>query len=393
MKILHTGDVHFQNSPLLEEIKKCAVKIVETAQKEKPDLVVIAGDLFDHGVQLGSPASIEAVRFVQALGDVSPVIIIRGTTTHDTERAVEVMKEIKTRNPIYSTEMVEHVGFYQNGFAPINADDDLRANDLLAVISCFPTVSKARIASVLNPEDMSCLNNEGSKLIADVLEYLGKKNEKFTAKGIPTIFVGHGTVNGAIASTGQTMNGHDLEWTVGDLRLAGCSLYCLGHIHRAQAWGNIFYCGSITRLNYGEEEEKGFYIHNIESNIESNTVESVFIPTPARKIKTKRVEGLPTDDLLADVEEGDCVRIVYEVNEEDLSRVNEDILKKVALERGAVEVKIEKTIIPQQRIRAEGISRVHSSEEKLKRWAELTGVEITPSVIEKLQILQTLEVI
>ncbi len=389
MKIFHTGDVHFQNSPLLGEIKKCAVKIVETAQKEKPDLVVIAGDLFDHGVQLGSPASIEAVRFVQALGDISPVIIIRGTTTHDTEKAVMVMKEVKTKNPIYSTEIVEQIGLYGDGFAPINANDGLGANGLLAVISCFPTVSKACIASVLNPEDMSCLGNEGSKLIADVLEYLGRKNESFVSKGIPTVFVGHGTVNGAIASTGQTMNGHDLEWTVGDLRLAGCSLYCLGHIHRAQAWGNIFYCGSITRLNYGEEEEKGFYIHNIESN----TVKSTFIPTPARKIKTKRAEGLPTEDLLADVTEGDCVRIVYEINEEDLSRINEDILKKVALERGAAEVRIEKTIVPKVRVRAEGISSVHSSEEKLKRWAELTGVEITPTVIEKLQMLETLEVI
>lgn len=384
MKIVHTGDVHFQNSSLLEEIKKCAVKIVETAQKEKPDLVVIAGDLFDHGVQLGSPASIEAVKFIQALGNVSPVIIIRGTTTHDAEKAIEIMKEVKANNPIYSTERIEQVGFYPNGFAPINTDNEFRTNDLLSVISCFPTVSKARIASVLNPEDMSCLNNEGGKLIINILEYLGKKNERFTAKGIPAVFIGHGTVHGAIASTGQTMNGHDLEWTVGDLKLAGCSLYCLGHIHRAQAWGNIFYCGSITRLNYGEAEEKGFYIHNVESN----TVKSTFIPTPARKIKTKRAEGLPTEDLLADVTEGDCVRIVYEINEEDLSRVNEDILKKVALERGAAEVKIEKTIVPKVRVRAEGISRVHSSEEKLKRWAELTGVEITPTVIEKLQMLE-----
>lgn len=385
MKILHTGDVHFQNSPLLEEIKKCAVRVVETAREEKPDLVVIAGDLFDHGVQLGSPASIEAVKFVQALGDVSPVIIIRGTTTHDTEKAVEVMKEIKTRNPVYSTEMVEQVGLYEEGFTQIKGD-----NGLKAVISCFPTVSKARIASVLNPDDMYCLNNEGSKLITDVLEYLGKKNIEFSAKGIPTIFVGHGTVNGAIASTGQTMNGRDLEWTVGDLRLAKCFLYCLGHIHKAQAWGNIFYCGSLTRLNYGEEEEKGFYIHNLNSLATRyrSPVTSLFIPTPARKIKTKRVDGLPTEDLLADVVEGDCVRIVYEVDEEDLSKVNEDILKKVALERGAAEVKIEKTIVPKLRVRAEGISRVHSSEEKLRRWAELTGVEITPSLVEKLKNLE-----
>ncbi len=380
MKVLHTGDVHFSNSSLLGEIKKCAKKIITTAGEEKPDLVVIAGDLFDHGIQLGSPASIEAVKFVQALGDVAPVVIIRGTTTHDTEGAVKLIKEIKVKYPIYSTEIVEQVGLYEEGFAQIKGDDGLKI-----VISCFPTVSKARIASVLNPDDMSCLNNEGSRLIVDALEYLGEKNKEFTTKGIPTIFIGHGTVHGAVASTGQTLNGHDLEWTVGDLRLAKCSLYCLGHIHRAQAWGNIFYCGSITRLNYGEEEEKGFYIHNVES---SGKVESIFIPTPARKIKTKRVNGLPTEDLLTDVKEGDCVRIVYEVNEEDLPKVNEDILKKVALEKGAAEVKIEKTIVPKMRVRAEGISRVRSAEEKLKRWAELAGVEVTPSLIEKLKNLE-----
>jgi exonuclease SbcD len=208
------------------------------------------------------------------------------------------------------------------------------------------------------------------------------------ASGVPTILVGHLTVTGSQTSTGQVMTGRDLELTTGDLKLAGCDAYLLGHIHKQQSWDTIYYCGSITRLNHGETEAKGFYIHDIHDGV----VESRFYETPARTMRTKRTEGLPTIDTVADVQKGDLVRVVYEIAEEDLHKVDEEAIRSAALARGAADVKIQKTIVPKIRVRAEGISRSATLEEKLMRWAETTGAEITREIVEKLALLETNEV-
>jgi DNA repair protein SbcD/Mre11 len=84
--------------------------------------------------------------------------------------------------------------------------------------------------------------------------------------------------------------------------------------------------------------------------------------------------------------------VVYEVAEEDLHKVDEEAIRAAALARGAADVKIEKVIIPKIRVRAEGISRATTLEDKLMRWAEITSAEITRETIEKLALLEDHEV-
>ena len=45
-------------------------------------------------------------------------------------------------------------------------------------------------------------------------------------------------------------------------------------------------------------------------------------------------------------------------------------LRRLAYEKGAAHVKIEKTVLPMTNVRSEGISRLRSLDEKLKRWGE-----------------------
>jgi hypothetical protein len=66
-------------------------------------------------------------------------------------------------------------------------------------------------------------------------------------------------------------------------------------------------------------------------------------------------------------------------------------LRRLAYERGAAHVKIEKTVIPMTNVRSEGISRLKSLDEKLKRWGEMNGQPITASLLDKLRLLQTLD--
>ncbi len=130
----------------------------------------------------------------------------------------------------------------------------------------------------------------------------------------------------------------------------------------------------------------GFFLHTIAEG----RVESMFVETPARKMRTLAPAGtLPDASLIEEVEEGDYVRIVYSIREEDVAQVDDAALRRRAYEKGAARVKIEKTVLPMTNVRSEGISRLRSLDEKLKRWGELNGQPITASLLDKLRLLQT----
>ena len=391
MKILHTADLHFTNKPqLLADIVKCGDFLTDFANNEKPDLIVIAGDLYDEGVQLGSPASLEAIDFVYRCGMIAPVLVIRGTTSHDAEGSIEPLNKLRTAYPVYATDQIEQICLYHaahSAFFDVPRDAQLLPD---VIISCLPSVNKANVVSCCAGSSITDTGREAIDLVRDVLQSWGIINDRARGAGIPTILVGHGTITGSQLSTGQTMAGRDLEYTTGDLRLARCDLNVLGHIHKAQSWGNVFYSGSLTRLNYGEVEGKGFYLHEISGD--GGPVRSRFIETPARSMRTKRPEGLPTLETVADVQDGELVRIVYEIAEEDVGKVDEQAIIDAALARGAVDVKIEKTVIPTVRVRAEGISREHTLLSKLQTWGDTTGKDITVSLAEKLALLEESEI-
>ena len=104
----------------------------------------------------------------------------------------------------------------------------------------------------------------------------------------------------------------------------------------------------------------------------------------------KPMNGIPSTDDLGDIAAGDCVKLTFEISEEDLSKVNEEAIRQAALAKGAAEIKIEKIIVPKVTVRAEGISRLKNAEDKLRKWAELTGVEVNANMLKKLSDLETI---
>ena len=114
-------------------------------------------------------------------------------------------------------------------------------------------------------------------------------------------------------------------------------------------------------------------------SIDGERLDSEFVKTPARKMVTLESDGLPDASLLDTVGEGDYVRIKYTVKEEDRHQVDDAALVRLARQKGAYEVKIDKETIPFVTTRAEGISRLHSLPEKFAKWADLNGVTVTKS--------------
>jgi len=382
MKILHCADLHFNNSTLLPEIVKCADFMAKAAVTHRPDLVAVAGDVFDEKIPLGSKAVVEAISLVSRLGDTAPVVIVKGTYSHDHD-SLHVFGKLKTRFPVYVSEKVEQVALTPDGFYPLGSLPDNLS--VTAVISCLPSVSKAGLMPSAGAvdADIHAVNMEAAELLRDVFAGWGLVNADARRRGIPAVIVGHGSLMGSTTSTGQQMSGRDLEFGSGDLSLAKADAVCLGHIHKAQFQKNIFYSGSITRLNFGEEEDKGFYFHEIEDG----KLASSFIKTPARRLITLDISSMSDLGNMQDDLMEAHVRIRYAIGEENLHRMDDERIRKLLADRGAAEVVIRKTVVPANRVRAAGISQAKSLDEKIRRWAEAAGVTLPDGVFAKAVLL------
>jgi exonuclease SbcD len=389
MKVLHCADIHYRND-LVDEINKCTDFMVNKAKEEEVDLSIIAGDLFDERQTYDSAAFRSAIDFVKKLSEVSPVYILKGTNSHDGS-SIKFLEFINTKHPVYVAEEIGHVCF-QNDFKVIEYEaltDELRKEASItglctkALIFGIPPVTKANMLA-FNGNDMEGSRQDTIEALRNVIQMFGTLSEEAHNAGIPVILVGHLTVTGSTLSTGQQMVGREVELGVGDLRMTGADLVCLGHIHKVQSWKEIFYSGSITRLNFGEEEDKGFWIHEF---YKSELEESRFIKTPARQMVTIELNDESAETVMNNLSEGSYVRVRYQTTEEDVHKIDEKELKEKLLNIGAADVKIEKTVIPTERVRAEGISRLNSLDEKLRKWGETSGTEISDGVFEKLQSL------
>lgn len=390
-KVLHCADLHFDDeSGRLRNTIECCDLVLAIAEAEAPNLIVIAGDVYERGLILGSPGTLAAIEFVCRCGDIAPVIIVSGTPTHDVVNSTEVFNRLNTKYPVCSTGLPRQVYLTKkepHRFIEFDRDMDRMAEASL-LLSCLPSVTKASLMATGSPS-IGTAGIEYAELLRDLFQAWGIVNEKANGLGIPTILVGHGTLKGSRLSTGQRVTDPDSEFGIADLRLSKAALICLGHIHMPQqVHDKAFYSGSITRTNYGETEDKGFFIHEIAGDF----ITSRFLETPARKMRTLApVEGVPDAFLLDDVSEGDYVKIVYSIRQEDVAQVDDAALRKLAYEKGATEVRIDKTVLPMTNVRSEGISRLKSLKEKLERWGELNGQPITAGLLDKLDLLQSLD--
>ena len=374
LKVLHTGDLHYREKGLAD-IKKSGDFMVAQAAVENPTLIVIAGDLCDERHYYDSAPFKGAVDFVRRMAEIAPVFLLKGTTNHD-GYDIGIFADLSTKHPVCVADQIDCIGFGGGKFGPVQ---NLPALD--AVIFALPPVNKANLLAY-SSRDMEESRLETIDLLLDVFQMWGETAQSIKAAGVPVIGVGHLTVRGCQLSTGQEMVGRDIEVGIGDLALANADAWYIAHIHKQQSWGNIFYCGSTVRLNYGEKEEKGFWIHE---HLES--LKSRFIVIPTKELVTVDFDEAPALDLLPEIPVDGKVRIRYKVKEEDIHSVDEAEIERKLMELGASEVKIEKSVIPTVRMRAEGISKATGPRAKLEKWAEATGTVLSEGVYDKLELL------
>lgn len=388
MKLLHTADLHFSNTPdKLEESITTGNAILAYAETDRPEAIVLAGDLVDEldgRIRLDSDTARAAINFVIGCGNIAPTIILRGTKSHDRETPT-LFRHLKANHPIHVSDKIEVVGLFSDLGGPAYfSTDEIDRCLASAVFTCIPALDKSTLLSQSASLGIHETNAEARVAFNDMFSAIGQVNAGIA---VPRIMIGHAMITGAEFSSGQTATGEDLEYGIGDIRLGNFDYVAMGHVHKFQQFpGNIFYCGSPGRMNFGEKEEKGFLVVEFDSQ---SLKEVKFVPTPARRFaffdSTWDNGGL--EAILENAEQcrrtcaGADVRFRYTIPQEEKHRIDRAALDADFMSAGARRVKIECQVIPVVRQRAAGISRLTTLPEKVQRWGDVTGQDIPPLVL------------
>jgi exonuclease SbcD len=387
MRVAQLSDLHFGDAKTLSEVEGCTKAGVDAIIARGAEIAVISGDSTDHAIDVHSPAFVALARQVRRLTDHCPVLMLQGTFSHEPPGTLDIFRLLGGRYPVFVADRIGQVAWCGDEGWVTSTDwafDHVPAKAEI-LFTCVPTVNKAFVAAAVGADQAD--HALGDQLAALLAGY-GSINAAARVAGIPTAGVSHGTVSGCFTEHGVPMAGLDHEFTTGSLFFAGASAFMLGHIHKHQSWEQgdriIAYPGSIGRLHYGEEDEKGCLLWNVTAHGASFE----FLPTPARRMVHLSFAGKPDmEQLRQQVSEtaGAFVRVRWEIAEEQQASVDRAAIE--AMFADAAEVKLEGRVMPVMRARAAGISRSTTLAEKLARSAALTGVE-SSALNERLEQLQ-----
>lgn len=373
MKILHTADWHIgdKHGPSnngvnlrAQDTLNCLNELVRVAKEEKPELVLVSGDIFDTAEIMQRRSHQEVLQARNIIFQLSKaagnVIVMRGTPNHDSEWAFEELKG--------HFELVPNVQIVTQ--PQVITLDGVS----VAVLPGFDRgVFRAKYPGLGKEEENEVLTGEISNIVKGLKTMCGTDDL--------TILMAHYTVPGCNVESGQVMMLTQFEpiIPVDALTAADYDLVALGHIHRPQQLfdRNWYYSGAVNALTFNDEgQERGFYIHNYEDGVWN----SVFHRTPYREFKTTYLDEADMQlinegqyDIVGMQHwkgniDGKIVRVLYNCTFETNKAVNKALFERKLLEDGAFQV----TEINPQKISEsadrQDLSDVADPEENLKQW-------------------------
>jgi len=392
----HFSDLHYSPGHLAEA-DRCFGFAVEDAIASRCHVAVVSGDSTDHRLDAHTPALSALARRVHQLSAHMPVLMLQGTFSHEPPGTLDLFRLIGASRPVYVADRIHQVALIGDLFLPSDGAifGQAEMEGLLTqhgmpdvVFTCVPTVNKAVLAAAAGVANAATAVGDH---LADYLAAAGAMNRQWRSRGVRTIGVSHGTVNGCQTEHGVPMAGLDHEFTIGALFDANCDAFMLGHIHRAQQWERegrvVAYPGSIGRFHYGEIGAKGY----LQWRVAPGEATASQVQTPASETVCIDFDGPPDMAKLAELAADAAhkfVRVRWTVNEEHRQLVDRDAIE--ALFGASAEVKLEARVLPAVRSRAEGISRAATLSEKLGRWCQLTGTDASP-LLDSLSMLENLD--
>lgn len=347
MKILHTADWHIGNYNGPErngvnlrslDTAKCINTLLNAVKEEKPELVIIAGDLFDQArvwAERGLAEVQQAISYISKISETSKVVVMRGTPNHDGTPHFNMLTEQFHENE--NVHIVTHPQVVEVAGAEVACLPGFDRGEYRAK---FPTLSKEEENVVFTEE------------LGNIV--LGLRAQCKNAGAV--VLVSHYTVPGCNTESGQVqfLSQHEPVINPSVLGTADFTLVTLGHIHRPQQLENCkntFYSGAINAMNFNDEgQDRGFWMHTVEG---TELKDSKFHLTPIRDFRTielddEHVTALNNNILSTDPDsfwgrhpfrKGDILRVHFSCTDTNSKALDKVALEKALYQKGAFWVK------------------------------------------------------
>lgn len=319
MKIIHTADLHLGFNAYPKEGAEqrfASLNFLEDyALKSKPDIVLIAGDLFDRR----DPPSFIQERFALFVRNLTKngigIFILTGNHEGPPNKERRIHLDVYSALEIPNVIVARKMGLYKMKGINIVAVPYPYKKNLLAK-------DKYKIES---EEEAAKLMNE--VILKSIKKYLEKVSDKN-----PVILTMHiGVSEGKVGSEQYLALTNELTISVSDLDFEEVSYIAMGHLHEMQMLSTprnnipVVYPGSLERLNFGEENnKKGFF--EVEFSEGTHTPSMEFVENPfARSFYTIKL-----------TEDKDVKSVDWDKARKSITRIkllgdfeNEEILKSL----------------------------------------------------------------
>ncbi len=283
MKLIHTSDWHLgrilHGVHLTKDQKEVLEDLKEILAVEKPDALIIAGDIYDRGIP-----PVEAVAlfsdFTQTVLLEMGIPIIAMAGNHDSGQRIQFASKVLSENKLHI------VGKSKKGYEKITLEDDHGPVDFYVI----PYADPAEIRTLYKMDHIQNHNDSMASIIDKILE------EKTSGR---SVVIAHAYVQGgSITSESErplSIGGTDM---VEAKHFEPFNYTALGHLHAPQRAGGetIRYSGSLMKYSASEaNQKKSVYLVEIDENGQV-TYEGIPIKPPK---DVRKVKGLLEDILAA----------------------------------------------------------------------------------------------
>ncbi|MDE6538992.1 MAG: exonuclease SbcCD subunit D, partial [Ruminococcus sp.] len=294
MKIMHLSDLHIGkrwfNLDMYEDQKHILDEITDIATKEKPDAIVIAGDVYN-----SSSPSADAVElfdyFISGLSrKISDTEIMVISGNHDSTSRIDMFREILKTNKIHMI-----------GKPPVKPEDYIEKvtlSDEYGNVNFYllPFISPAMVHRI-NGKDENGRNFSYNKAVRMIIERENINTAERNVIVSHQFYLPCGTdPKNAERTKSESIKVGNIDVVYADI-LEKFDYSALGHIHKPMKVGNEFirYCGTPIAYSVGEaNQQKGVIM--VELN-EKGNIEIKNIPlVPLHEVRV--IKGT-LDEILA----------------------------------------------------------------------------------------------
>ena len=265
MRLLHTSDWHVGKTlarrSRLDEAREVLAEIVDIAERERVDAVLVCGDVFDHVAPSAAAEEIVYDALVALEARETPVLLLPGN--HDHARRWTALEPLLRRFAVHVMSEVRRPD--EGGIVRIPARD----NSAELEVAVLPWVWERQL---FGARELMGLPGETFQNYAEEMALLIEAVCEGLDPSACTAFAGHLFVSGS--RPGEAQRGLTIGqlYAIAAQALPEVQYAALGHVHRPQrvpgAARPAYYSGSPLQLDFGEvDQDKSVHIVDLRPGV------------------------------------------------------------------------------------------------------------------------------